>query len=50
MATIPCYVIEYVQYSRAIEEEKYYVVLGAIIVHDSLTQCLSPFSCMTRAP
>ena len=31
MATIPCSVIEYVQYSRAIEEEKYYyVVLGAI--------------------
>ena len=35
MATIPCSVIEYVHYSRAIEEKKYCV--GAIEVHDSLT-------------
>ena len=41
MATILCSVVEYVHYSCAIEEEKYYVVLGAIIVHDSLTHCLS---------
>ena len=34
MATIPCSVIEYVYYSRAIEEKKYCV--GAIEVHDSL--------------
>ena len=43
MATIPCSVIEYVHYSRAIKEEKYCVVLGAIVVHDSLTHCLSQF-------
>ena len=49
MATIPCSVIEYVHYSRAIEEKKYCVVLlGAIEVHDSLTHCISPFSCMTH--
>ena len=39
MATIPCSVIEYVHYSRAIEEKKYCVV-RAIEVHDSLTHCL----------
>ena len=60
MATIPCSVIEYVHYSRAIEEKKYcvvgaieekkYCVVGAIEVHDSLTHCLPPFSYMTRAP
>jgi len=38
MATIPCSIVEYVHYSRAIEETKYCVVLGAIKVHDSLTQ------------
>lgn len=43
MATIPCSVIEYVHYSRAIEEKKYCVVLGAIEVHDSLTHCLSDY-------
>ena len=48
MATIPCSVIEYVHYSRAIEEKKYCIVLGAIEVHDSLTHCISPFSCMTH--
>ena len=48
MATIACSVIEYVHYSCAIEEKKYCVVLGAIEVHDSLTHCISPFSCMTR--
>ena len=48
MATIPCSVIEYVRYSPAIEEKKYCVVLGAIEVHDSLTHCISQFSCMTR--
>ena len=48
MATIPCSVIEYVHYSRAIEEKKYCVVLGAIEVHDSLKHCISQFSCMTR--
>ena len=48
MATIPCSVIEYVHYSHAIEEKKYCVVLGAIKVHDSLTHCISPFSCMTH--
>ena len=37
MATIPCSVIEYMHYSRAIEEKKYCVVgVGAIEVHDSL--------------
>ena len=36
MATIPCSVIEYMHYSRAIEEKKYCV--GAIEVHDSLTK------------
>ena len=36
MATIPCSVIEYVHYSRAIEEKKYCV--GVIKVHDSLTK------------
>ena len=40
MATVPCSVIEYVYYSRAMEEKKYCVV-GAIKVHDSLTHCLS---------
>lgn len=41
MATIPCSVVEYVQYSCAIEEKKYCVVgVGAIEVHDSLTHCL----------
>ena len=34
IATIPCSVVEYVHYSRAIEEKKYCV--GAIEVHDSL--------------
>ena len=48
MATIPCSLIEYTHYSRAIEEKKYCVVLGAIEVHDSLTHCISPFSSMTR--
>ena len=43
MATIPYSVIEYVHYSRAIEEEIYCVVLGAIVVHDSLTHCLSDY-------
>ena len=41
MATIPCSVIEYVHYSRAIEEKKY--CIGAIKVHDSLTHCLSDY-------
>ena len=36
MATILCSVVEYVHYSRAIEEKKYCV--GAIEVHDSLTE------------
>ena len=36
MATIPCSIVEYVHYSRAIEEKKYCV--GAIEVHDSLTK------------
>ena len=48
MATILCSIIEYVHYSRAIEEKKYCVVLCAIEVHDSLTHCISSFSCMTR--
>ena len=41
MATIPCSIIEYVQYSHAIEEKNYCV--GAIKVHDSLTHCLSDY-------
>ena len=36
MSTISCSIIEYVHYSRAIEEKKYCV--GAIEVHDSLTK------------
>ena len=36
IATIPCSVVEYVHYSRAIEEKKYCV--GAIELHDSLTE------------
>ena len=48
MATILFSVIEYMHYSRAIEETKYCVVLGAIKVHDSLTHCISPFSFMTH--
>ena len=44
MATpIPCSDVEYVHYSRAIEEKKYCVVVGAIEVHDSLTLCLSDY-------
>ena len=35
MAAIPCSVIEYMHYSRATEEEKYCIVLGAIEVHDT---------------
>ena len=42
MATIPCSVVEYVHYSRAIEEKKYCVV-GAIEVQNSLTHCLSDY-------
>ena len=42
MATIPCSIVEYVHYSRAIEEKKYGVA-GAIKVHDSLTHCLSDY-------
>ncbi len=36
IATIPCFVVEYMRYSRAIEEKKY--CIGAIKVHDSLTK------------
>ena len=36
MDTIPCFVVEYVHYSHAIEEKKYCV--RAIEVHDSLTK------------
>ena len=43
MATIPCSVIEYMHYSRAIKDIKYCIVLGAIEVHDSLTHCLSNY-------
>ena len=43
MAIIPCSVIEYEHYSCAIEEEKYCVALGAILVHDSLTLLISIF-------
>ena len=43
MATIPCSIIEYMHYSRAIEEKKYCVVVGVIEVHDSLTHCLSNY-------
>ena len=42
MATILGSVVEYVHYSRAIEEKKYCVV-GAVKVHDSLTHCLSDY-------
>ena len=42
MATILCFVVEYVHYSRAIEEKKYCVV-GAIEVHDSLTHYLTDY-------
>ena len=41
MATIPCSVVEYMHYSRAIEEKN--CVVGAIEVHDSLTHCLSDY-------
>ena len=44
IATIPCSVVEYVHYSRAIEEKKYCVVgVGAIEVHDSLMLYLSNY-------
>ena len=44
MATIPCSVVEYVHYSRAIEEKKYCIVgVGAIEVHNSLTHYLSDY-------
>ena len=41
MATILCFVVEYVHYSCAVEEKKYCIV-GAIEVHDSLTEKGSP--------
>ena len=42
MATIPCSIVEYMHYSRAIEEKKYCIV-GAIEMHDSLTHYLSNY-------
>ena len=40
MATIPCSIVEYVHYSRAIEEEKYYALVISIFLHDTCTLML----------
>ena len=42
IATILCSVVEYMHYSRAIEEKKYCAV-GAIEVRDSLAHYLSDY-------